>query len=294
MSDFYKPRRSWGLYNPKTRDPFKLSRSKIDLFLECPLCFYLDRRLGVGRPPGFPFNLNSAVDKLLKKEFDLHRAAGSAHPLMSAYGLKAKPFQHDLMEKWRDAFKRGIDTLDKETNFIIGGGIDDVWINDQNELIIVDYKATAKDSEVNLDAEWQIGYKRQVEVYQWLFRQNDFKVSDTAYFVYCNGKTDREAFDAKLEFDIKLIPYEGNTDWIPNTLKEAKTCLDNDQPPKSNPACDYCSYRKAISEVGRELAEKSAPPPKKIITETTPEKFKAIPKSKRTKKEILDSNGSLF
>ena len=213
---------------------------------------------------------------------------------MKAYGLDAVPFAHDSMDEWRDALRRGIATLHKPSGLFVRGGIDDVWINDQNELIIVDYKATAKDSEVNLDAEWQIGYKRQVEVYQWLFRQNDFKVSDTAYFVYCNGKTDREAFDAKLEFDIKLIPYEGNTDWIPNTLKEAKTCLDNDQPPKSNPACDYCSYRKAISEVGRELAEKSAPPPKKIITETTPEKFKAIPKSKRTKKEILDSNGSLF
>ena len=214
---------------------------------------------------------------------------------MSAYGLKAKPFAHELMEKWRDAFKRGIDTLDKETNFIIGGGIDDVWINEQDELIIVDYKATSKDSEVNLDAEWQIGYKRQVEVYQWLFRQNGFKVSNTAYFVYCNGKTDREAFDAKLEFDIKLIPYEGNTDWIPNTLKEAKVCLDDDQPPKNNPACDYCAYRKAIGEVGRELAEKSTPiSPKKIITKTESENSKPIPKSKKTKKEILDSNGSLF
>ena len=41
------------------------------------------------------------------------------------------------------------------------------------ELIIVDYKATAKNGEVNLDADWQIGYKRQMEIYQWLFRQND-------------------------------------------------------------------------------------------------------------------------
>ena len=58
----------------------------------------------------------------------------------------------------------------------------------QKELHIVDYKATSKDDEVNLDAEWQDGYKRQMEIYRWLFINNGFKVSDTGYFVYANGK----------------------------------------------------------------------------------------------------------
>lgn len=74
MSQYYNPQRTKNLYNPDSKEPFKLSRSKIDLFLNCPRCFYLDRRLGVGRPPGSPFALNSAVDVLFKKEFDLHRA----------------------------------------------------------------------------------------------------------------------------------------------------------------------------------------------------------------------------
>src|SRR3989344_5692045 len=152
MSDFYKPHRKaeWNYGGPN----WKLSRSKIDLFLECPRCFYVDNKLGVARPPGFPFSLNSAVDKLLKKEFDTHRAKKTAHPLMKQYG------------------------------------IDDVWVRPTGELIVVDYKATSKDGAVNLDAKWQDGYKRQMEVYQWLFRQNGFKVSDTGYFVDVNGKTD--------------------------------------------------------------------------------------------------------
>ncbi|MDO8571096.1 MAG: hypothetical protein Q7R79_00265, partial [bacterium] len=87
MSDYYKANRTRNLYDPNGVEPFKISRSKIDLFLSCPRCFYLDRRLGVGRPPGFPFSLNSAVDALLKKEFDFHRANQSAHPLMKRYGV---------------------------------------------------------------------------------------------------------------------------------------------------------------------------------------------------------------
>jgi len=78
----------------------------------------------------------------------------------------------------------------------------------------LDFEATAKDGEVGLDANWQVGDRRQMEIYQWPFSKNGFKVSDTGYFVYCNGMTDKEAFDGKLEFDVKIIPYKGDTSWV--------------------------------------------------------------------------------
>jgi hypothetical protein len=250
MSDYYpaKPR-SKNLFDPSSKEPFKLSRSKIDLFMECPRCFYIDRRLGVGRPPGFPFNLNSAVDHLLKKEFDLYRANGTPHPLMNHYGIKAVPFAHEKMDEWRDALRRGVQALDKASNFLITGGLDDIWINEKGELIVVDYKATSKDSEINLDADWQRGYKRQMEVYQWLLRENGFKVSSTGYFVYCNGKRDREAFDAKLEFDISILPYTGETKWIPPALLKVRECLSDDKVPKAGKNCDYCVYLENVDDV---------------------------------------------
>ena len=106
MSKFYKPQRSRNMYEPGAEKPFKISRSKIDLFVECPRCFYIDRRLGTGRPPGFPFNINSAVDTLLKAEFDVHRAAGTPHPLLEAYGLDAVPAPHDQIDAWRRELQR--------------------------------------------------------------------------------------------------------------------------------------------------------------------------------------------
>ena len=54
--------RSRNIYKPDGEKPFKLSRSKVDNYINCKRCFYIDRRLGVGQPPGFPFNINSAVD----------------------------------------------------------------------------------------------------------------------------------------------------------------------------------------------------------------------------------------
>src|SRR3990172_9911228 len=128
MSQYYNPNRKKYLYDPKAKGDFRLSRSKIDLFVNCPRCFYLDRRLGVAQPPGFPFSLNSAVDKLLKKEFDIHRAAGDAHPLMKEYNIDAVPLAHEKINEWRDSMHAGISYKLPGTNFVITGGVDDIWV----------------------------------------------------------------------------------------------------------------------------------------------------------------------
>jgi len=247
MSEYYTPQRTKGLYEPNSREAFKLSRSKIDLFLECPRCFYFDRRLGIGRPPGFPFALNSAVDHLLKQEFDVYRANGNPHPLIAKYGVDARPIPHKDLDKWRHNFT-GVQFLHRATNLLIFGAIDDLWQNSKQEYIVVDYKSTSKDEEITeLNKEWQDGYKRQMEIYQWLLRQNGYKVSDTGYFVYCNGKTDRKAFDAKLEFDVTLIAYKGSDAWVEKAIVDAHRCLNQNTIPQSSPDCDYCNYIKAIT-----------------------------------------------
>ncbi len=249
MSEYYTPKRDKNLYYPKSTEPFKLSRSKIELFMNCPRCFYLDRRLGVGAPPMFPYTLNSAVDTLLKKEFDLLRKSGQAHPLMTKYGVDAFPAKLAQLDDWRNNFK-GVQVLDKATNLLIFGAIDDLWQNSKGEYMVVDYKSTSKPEEINaLDKEWHGGYKRQMEIYQWLLRGNGYKVINTGYFVYCNGNTALEKFDAKLEFNLTLIPYEGNDSWVSGTIKEIHKCLNSDTIPQASKDCDLCAYRKAASEV---------------------------------------------
>jgi hypothetical protein len=244
MSKYYNPGRSRNIFDPESEEPFKLSRSKIELFLNCPRCFYLDRKEGIGRPPGFPFNLNSAVDLLLKKEFDIHRASNRTHPLMRAFGLDLVPFSHPMMDEWRENFK-GVQYFYEPADLILTGAVDDIWVDKKGLIYVVDYKATSKDTEVSLDAEWQKGYKNQMEFYQWLLRKNGFKVSNTGYFVYCNGRRDVEAFDGKLEFNIKIIPYEGNDDWVEGIILKAKECLMQNEIPKADAECDYCNYREA-------------------------------------------------
>lgn len=167
---------------------------------------------------------------------------------MKKYGIDAIPLSHEKIDEWRDSLRGGITFRVDRSNIVITGGVDDMWINPKGEYIVVDYKATSKEKEVTLDADWQIRYKRQMEIYQWLFRKNGFKVSDTGYFVYCNGRSDKEAFDGKLEFDVKIIPYKGDSSWVENTIQDAIDCLKSDTLPNPGEDCGFCKYRKAVKE----------------------------------------------
>jgi CRISPR/Cas system-associated exonuclease Cas4 (RecB family) len=169
---------------------------------------------------------------------------------MKKAGIKAIPYDHPQINVWRDSLRGGITYEYPGTDFLITGGVDDVWINEKEELIIVDYKATAKTEEVSIDADWQIGYKRQMEIYQWLFSKNGFKVAETGYFLYCNGLTDREAFDQRLDFDVTIIPYKGKHAWIDKVIQEIYVILSSNDIPKQGPDCVYCQYRETVQKTG--------------------------------------------
>lgn len=242
-------------YQPGQDKPFKVSRSKIELFMQCPRCFWLDARLKIKRPNGPPFNINKAIDELFKKEFDVHRASGTQHPLQVKFKIQAKPYQHKDIDTWRENFV-GVFTQHEPTNLHVFGAVDDVWVNDNGELIVVDYKATAKDkpiTELGPVGGWQDSYRRQMETYQWLLRANGHKVSDTGYFVYATGDSSKPGFDDKVEFVTHVFPHIGKDDWVEPTLLKMKKCLDGDMPPVGLAAmggdCDYCSYSRQRTEL---------------------------------------------
>ena len=118
--------------------PFKVSRSKIELFMQCPRCFWIDVRLKITRPNTPPFNINKAIDGLFKKEFDVYRSQGKPHPIMLDNQVKAIPYEHEDLNTWRTNFT-GVATLHKPTNLWVFGAVDDVWVNDEGELICLLY-----------------------------------------------------------------------------------------------------------------------------------------------------------
>ncbi len=243
----YNPNRNsdWNFGGPKWR----LSRSKIDLFLECPRCFYLDNKLGTARPRGPAFTLNVAVDTLFKREFDTYRKKKQPHPLMVQNKIDAVPFSHKDLDIWRDNFA-GLEHIHTDTGLTVSGAVDDLWIDVEGNIIVVDYKATSKEGDIEslADSSWEAQYKRQIGVYLWLLAQNGFAVSKTGYFVYANGDTNHESFEDTLHFKTTLVPCIGEFDWIEPTLHAIKACLTNDVLPKVGDTCEFCPYREACGK----------------------------------------------
>lgn len=243
-------RKTKNLFDPGSPEPLTLSRSKIELYTQCPRCFYMDVRLGVSRPSIPAFTLNNAVDILLKNEFDLLRKDGKSNELMKKYQIDAIPYQDKSLRQWRGEVTRfeGAIAFDEKSNINVNGLVDDLWINPKNELIIVDYKSTSSDKEISLEDPYKQAYKRQMEVYQWVFRKLGFRVSDTGYFVYANATKNRPSFDGKLEFDMSIISHKGDTSWIEPTLMDIRKTLVSHNIPKEASDCEYCAYRKSSVE----------------------------------------------
>lgn len=223
----------------------KLSRTKIDLSIECPRCFWLDMKHGIKRPPPAPYTINNAIDYLLKQEFDLHREKGTPHPIMVENNVNAVPYEAPEMSKWRHNFT-GVQYEDKKNDFLVYGAVDDVWKTPEGELIIVDYKATGAINHQIYDS-----YKRQMEIYQWLVRRNGHKVSSFGYFVFAKvSKEDGFGFGkARLPFNIFVEVYKGDDSWVDGAIQNARKLYDLEKPPAANPECAYCEYRRGAGEV---------------------------------------------
>lgn len=259
----------WKKYSAKPyevgqAEVYKVSRTKIELFTQCPRCFWLDARLKIKRPSGPPFNINKTIDELFKKEFDVYREQGKPHPLMKDNQIKAIPFKHEKMDDWRHNFT-GVIHVHEPTNLHVFGAVDDLWVDDNNKVMVVDYKATSKDKPVkklNPPGGWQDMYRRQMEVYQWLLRQNGLDVSDTGYFVYATGKKDLDGFNNVVEFDTFVFPHTGSSDWVDDTLIRMKKCLDGPIPEVGTAAmggpCEHCEYAKARTMMTLESIQKNS------------------------------------
>ena len=239
--------RKGSIYQRGSNEVFKISRSKFSNFIDCERCFYLERVKGL-KDPGMPgWALNTAVDELLKKEFDHYRKLQKPHPFIVKNKLKFIPFQHEKIDHWRDALRGGISFLDENTNLEIHGGVDDIWFDkDKEELVVVDYKAQSKEGTVEteeyLENKYHQGYKIQMDIYVYILRQMKFKVSNTAYFLVCNGLKTPDKFDATLHFDLTLVPYETDTSWIKNKIIEMKKVLDAKNVPEINKTCEKCMF----------------------------------------------------
>lgn len=268
MSGIVIPKRNWNDMLSLQKGYREISWSQINLFLQCPRCFYRSLRKGKKRPGVDPesFRLPKKIEEILKNEMNIFRG-WKAHPrFMSDNGIDAIPFcdSYNSITKWQTTLRKknntsiydgGIRFYDHQTNFILYGSVDDVWINNQGEFIIVEYKTTAKDVGACIkDDYWYMSYQHQVSFYAWLFKKNGYKVHKAAYFLYINGGEDQLQFlpfDGNLKCYLSLSNYHIDDSWIERTIQDMRDCLNQSIPPKAlknsqtNRICEYCDFARS-------------------------------------------------
>ncbi len=226
-----------------TRNLNKISRFGVEKFINCPKCFYYQYRHSI-KAPYIPFSINIGIDNLFKNEFDYYREKREPHPIFIKNNLDLVPFKHELMDKWRDNFK-GIEYHFEDEDFIFGGAVDDVWVRPNGELIIADMKATSSQNfyidEIK-QRHYFDGYVRQLEMYQWLFQNNGFKVSNTGYILYANGRKNEPMFENHMKFDLELVPIPCDNSWVEEKVKEAVVTLRANTLPSNRSTCEQCGY----------------------------------------------------
>ncbi len=213
--------------------PIQLSPNSLNLYLECPHCFWLEKRRGIRRPPPYPYALNTAVDTLLKQEFDSYRKEGKPHPLIAANNIQAKLFPNqDLLNQWRSNFS-GIRFYNSELDATLFGAVDDILEFEGGKLAPMDYKSTGSTVATVYDR-----FQTQMDIYTYLLEKNGFltpKKGYLAFYIVDKGN----GFGDRLPFRKELHEIETNPSDVPELFKEAVLLLRGETPPPHSPDCKY-------------------------------------------------------
>jgi len=200
----------------------KLSWSNLELFNECPRCFYFEVRYKVRRPSGFPLNFNNAIDRMMKDEMDMLRSKDvKLHPIE----ISGKEFVLSLnngLGKWR------------QSGF-------------------VDFKSTARYKVMDTLPRWSDKIKRQLSFYAYLLTQLGYGVSDDSVIFYVVGKIKKDGLSKKMEFGYQKFIVKNDTAWINPTVQRALDALKSNDAPQSSERCIYCKFEERSRRVSNSI-----------------------------------------
>ncbi len=211
----------------------KLSPNSLNLYLECPHCFWLEKNLGIKRPPSYPYALNSAVDALLKDEFDTYRSKKLKPPLLEDNNIKANLFSNQkLLNQWRNNLA-GIRYYDKDLKATLFGAVDDVLEFDNGKIAPLDYKSTGSSTSKIYDR-----FQLQMDVYTYLMEKNGFKTPRKGYLAFYVVNKKRGFVD-RIPFRKEILEIETSPSDIYGIFKDAVAVLKEATPPAHSRDCHY-------------------------------------------------------
>ena len=212
-----------------------LSPSKLNLFQECPLCFWLEEVKEIHRPKGPFSSLPSGMDLLIKKYFDKYRVKEEMPPEIEGK-VQGKLLQdQSLLGQWRKPYK---DThpqcFDKEDKAVLFGALDECFI-DGEFYIPVDYKTRG----FGLKEDSLSYYQTQLDCYTLMLEAEGYKHLSFGYLIYYIPEEVKEQGMVKFSVEAKKLttsPKRGR-----EIFRRAVKLLRGAKP-ASHSGCKFCSW----------------------------------------------------
>ena len=204
----------------------------LNLFKQCPRCFWIHYNKEVKRPRGIFPSLPGGMDLVIKKYFDQYR--GELPPEID--GKVAGKLLPDLvlMEKWHN-WRTGLEYCDKDLDATLFGALDDCLL-DGDCYIPLDYKTKGSSPK---DGDSEKYYQTQLDAYSFLLNSNGYKTGDFAYLVYYYP--DEVTKNGVVRFSVTPVKVETNLKRAEKTFRDAVGLLKGSMP-KNDTGCEYCSW----------------------------------------------------
>lgn len=215
--------------------PARLSPSSLNLFRDCPRCFWLDKVRGVRRPRGIFPSLPSGMDLVIKTYFDGFRGNGRMPPELSAAAFDGATLFPDQakLDRWRN-WRTGLEYQDG-AGLSLFGALDDLLVKGDRYLPF-DYKT--KGSPTTEDDARRY-YQSQMDCYALLLEANGMPLHGSAVLLYYSPQA--VGAEGGVRFTVQPVKLAVDPDRARQTLAAAVALLTGSLPGKSE-SCEYCGW----------------------------------------------------
>ena len=204
-----------------------LSNSTLNLFLECPRCFWLQKNKKISRPRGIFPTLPSGMDSIIKEYFHRYRKLGTLPPLI----------ENKVSGKLA-GISLNLSFLDHESDLKITGRLDDCLQLEDGSLVPLDHKTRASLPENQKYS--QNYYQTQMDTYTLLLQKNGHLTRNLAYIVYYSPGPGE--LHHGIPFAVEVHQIETFPERTFQLFQRAKSCLDG-AIPDSSANCEFCRWK---------------------------------------------------
>lgn len=211
----------------------------LNLFRECPRCFWLHHSKGIHRPRGIFPSLPGGMDLVIKDYMDNYRGKGLPPELKGKVEGELFP-DFRLMNRWRN-WRTGLEYKDEKINAVLFGALDDC-LYDDGAYIVLDYKTKGSGPK---EGDSEKYYQTQLDVYTLLLSENGYPTKNLAYLLYYYPREVRE--NGQISFQTEVVKMTTDVTRAKRIFEQAVNILRGPIPQRHS-ACEYCTWNHSLNE----------------------------------------------